>query len=506
MGKDMGGNRQLNRGGLLSQLVRQTGFYSKSIGFFLVIGLVLVAGYFLVRGGLLADEPLTGETLIDDAEVIYYDLGENGSLYLGKTQVGAEIFKNDATYRYRYQVINQPDSFIESLQIAVRLPKAGTEETVGHRLINNGGASTAESELYSPQVILYTAKGINPETQLAIEFEVPKAFITRSATLAAREWVASLPLSVWASISIGLPALTLLLLLVVTAARARKVTPLNEELQAPPSRLSPALLGILLNGRLSSRELAATLLDLARRGHLVIRHISSDDFRFTRSQGSDKLEDFEQALLDQIFGPAGTRASNEEISFSLAQEVFSKRVSKSFILVYNKINDLGFFYTNPLKLHLRYQITGLILFVIGVIGFFANLFLFVGLSSFLFFWIGMIMSALLVIYLSKGLPVRTVYGDRELAKWLAFVKFMAGSERVNFAAHSQEKYLAYLPYAIVFGVEVEWTRKFYELPFVQPSWYIASNITTIDQFANKVFPLFGYLSHVLSLSAQPSAR
>ncbi|MEK7171153.1 MAG: DUF2207 domain-containing protein, partial [Patescibacteria group bacterium] len=273
-----------------------------------------------------------------------------------------------------------------------------------------------------------------------------------------------------------------------------------------PSRLTPAMLGILLNGRLSSRELAATLLDLARRGHLVIRQTARDDFRFSRRDSSDKLEKFEIQLLDQIFGPSSDKATFEEVSFALAQELFSKRVSEAFLVAYQQVNDLGFFYTNPLRLHRRYQAIGITLFAFGLTGFFANVFLFEGVRYLLLFWLGMMGSALLVTYFSRSLPSRTVYGDRELGRWLAFRNYLTGSELISYQAQSQDRFLAYLPYAVVLDCEVEWTRRFYDLPFAQPHWYVADGVHTIDEFANKLFPLFGYLSHALAISTQPASR
>lgn len=494
-------------GNVLTRLLSQTGLYSRSLIFFLIIGSLLVGGFTYFRTGLQADEPIIpGSTTTLDDSALELTLTEDGRLYAEKTAVGAELFTSSSTYRFRYQVINQPRDFIEQLSVIVHLPRPGTEETIGHRFISNGGADLAESQLVDPQTLLFTARGITSQTQLSIEFEVPKAFITRSAGFAIKQRLSDLPPYVWTGVSIALPSLTLLLLMLVAMGRMRKIAPIKGEVTELPSRLSPALLGILLRGRLTSRELAATFLDLARRGHLVIRQLSQDDFRFRRNTSSDKLADFEQVLLDQIFGATGDKASAEDISFSLAQEVFSKRVSEAFILAYRKMNDLGYFYTNPLALHRRYQIAGVILFILGLVGFALNFSFFTDLGYGLLFWIGMMVSALLIFFFSRGLPMRTVYGDRELARWLAFRRYLNSLEPVNYAAQSQEKYLAWLPYAVVLESETEWTRRFYELPFAQPNWYIAANISTIDRFANSIFPLFGYLSHALAITARPVSR
>lgn len=509
MGTSMGGDSRIaKQPSWFIQLLGQIGLYRRSAGFFLLIGLALLgSGFYLQGSSLKAEDPtLPADPRLQSDSLLLYTLSKDGSLIFGKAKQSPEVFTTDSTYRYRLQVIDRPNEFTSEFTVAVWLPENGSEETVGHRFINNGGAASTSSELIESRVIYFEALDLGIESQLAIEFEIPKNFIQRSALFALQERVANLPSVLWTSVSIALPALTGLLLLILAVARTRKVSPLKEEVTAPPSRLAPALVGILLRGRLTSRELAATLLDLARRGHLAIHHYSADDYRFRRLESTEKLEDFEKVLLEQIFGPSASGTSSEEVSFSLAQEVFSKRVSQSFILAYRKINALGFFYTNPLRLHRRYQNAGIVLFLLGIAGFFANLFIFTAIPSLLFFWIGMVLSALLVMNFAKSLPSRTVFGDRELSKWLAFDRYLSSRAPANFASHSQEKYLTYLPYAIIFGVEVEWTQSFYELPFIQPSWYIAANIATIDQFANKVFPLFGYLSHILASSSQPAVR
>lgn len=486
-------------------LVRSLGLYQRSLGLFLLIAVLVIVTTQLRL--LKADDGVENYGFTGKPEsTIYYDLANDGTVYLGRSKADAEVFTTDSTYRYRLQVIDQPDSLIEELFFVVALPFNGTEDIVGYRMINNGGADSVNALLYDPRTILFTATGIGTNSQLAIEFEVPKDLISRTAVFALKEKLTALPSAVWAGLSIGLPSLAGLILLITALARTRRVSSLGKPSEQPPSRLAPAMVGILLRGRLNNRDIAATLLDLAHRGHLVIRHLSNDDFRFRRQNGIDKLEDFEQAFLDQIFGVNNEQASAEEINFSLSQEVFSKRISQAFVLAYQRIGGLGFFNTNPLRLHLRYQVAGLLLFLIGVAGFFTNLLLISGAQLFLFFWVGMVVSALLVLWFSRGIPARTIYGDRELAKWLSFGEFLASQEPVNYAAHSQEKYLSYLPYAVVFEVEAEWTKRFYEMPFFQPNWYIAANISTIDQFANKLFPMFGYLSHVLALTSAPASR
>lgn len=489
---------------LIGQLFRQAGLYGKSLVFFLALS---IGAVWLIQSPLLAgDTPqLQNGAATNSSSDINLTFTEDGRLLSEKSQLSSEVTYTDKLFRLRYQLINKPDTFIDSISVLVHLPKPIAEDQVGHSFINNGGAEIAESQLLDSQTLQYSATNLGPETQLVLELELPRSYLTVSVLSNIKESLNALPPVVWTGLSISLPLLTLLIMLVIGSMRNRKPGGPLTEINQPPSRLSPAMLGILENGRLSSRELAATLLDLARRGHLIIRQGAKNDFRFARRGSSDKLEKFELQLLDQIFGPSD-KASSEEISFSLAQELFSKRVSEAFLFAYQRVNDLGFFVSNPLRLHRRYQLTGLLLFGLGLIGLILNLTIIEGFQYLLLFWAGMMVSALLITHLAKSIPIRTVFGDRELGRWLAFRKYLSNPETINYQAQSQEKFLDYLPYAVVLDCEIEWTRRFYDLPFSQPHWYVSGGVQTVDEFANSIFPMFGYLSHALAASTSPSAR
>lgn len=489
---------------LLGGIASQTGIYTRSLLFFLIIGLA-AATVVIYRPLSALDVPIdqSSGTKPYDFELT---LTNKGELFLANSRLDSQVTTSDQLTTFRAQVIDHPQNYITKITIALHLPTPVDESAVAPSMINNGGALSTSSQLIDPQLIVFTAEEVSPQSQLAIQLELPKNYFKRTGITALKEFVDKLPPVTWPAISVSLPALTGLLLLMLSLGRNRRVPVAPGKPTNAPSRLTPAYLGILLKGHISSRELAATFLDLARRGHLVIRQSSSTEFRFSRKSSADKLESFEREMLDQIFGPSSGQSSSEEITFAIAQELFSRRISESFILAYKHINELGYFYKNPLSLHRRYQAAGIILFIIGLVGIVANLFLFPDLRVFLLFWAGMIVSSLLVGKFAKSLPMRTVFGDQELSRWLAFRTYLTSRDSISITAQSQDKYLTYLPYAIIFDCEVEWTKRFYDLPFVQPNWYVAPGISTIDQFANKVFPLFGYLSHLLLLSAQPTSR
>lgn len=491
--------------GRVRKTYRPSWFYGKSFLFFLLITLTLLGGYWLVwRGGLLASQPaelIQRDAISSDLEL---NLTADGVLFLEKSRLPGQIILSGNSYVLRWQVIDQPKEYIGELKILLHLPTPISEEMVKYQLINNGGALTAYGEYIDPQTIEFAATGVGQNAVLAIQLEVPQKYLQRSLLGVWQERLADVPLSVWSGISIAFPLLTLLVLVLVLLARNRRIADLPEK-AAPPSRLKPAMVGILLKGRLTSREIAATLVDLARRGYLIISHREGGEYRFRRLPVSEGLEDFEAELLRQIFGFAGETSSSEEVALTVGG-AFSEQVSQAFILAYRRIMKFGLFYRNPLQVHRRYQLVGVLFFLTAVLGFFANLFLFSQLRYALIFWVGMMIASLLIVYAAKRLPLRTALGDLELARWLAFGRFLAKPEPLHFQTASQDEYLSYLPYAIVLEVEQEWTRRLYDLPFALPDWYLVPRAGTIDDFTAGIFPLFGYLSRLLSSSAQPSAR
>jgi len=463
-----------------------------------------LGGYwFFWRGGLMASQPAEIiQRNLSDYE-LELSLAPDGELFLQKSRLPGNIPLSGNDYLLRWQVINQPSQYIDELKIILHLPSPIDERLIRYQLISNGGALTAYGEYVDSQTIEFVATGIGRNAVLAIQLEVPREYLERSLLGIWQERLATVPLSVWTGISIALPLSTLLVLFMVILARNRRIVVLPER-DTPPSRLKPAMVGILLKGRLTSREIAATLIDLARRGYLIISHREGGDYRFRRLPGSEGLEDFEAELLRQIFGFAGETSSSEEVALAVGG-AFSEQVSQAFILAYRQIMRFGLFYRNPLQVHRRYQLVGVLFFLLSVVGFFANLF-FWQLRYTLIFWAGMMIASLLIIYAAKRLPLRTALGDLELARWLAFGRFLAKREPLHFQSASQDKYLSYLPYAIVLEVEQEWTRRLYDLPFALPEWYLVPRAGTIDDFAAGIFPLFGYLSRLLSASAQPAVR
>jgi uncharacterized membrane protein YgcG len=73
--------------------------------------------------------------------------------------------------------------------------------------------------------------------------------------------------------------------------------------------------------------------------------------------------------------------------------------------------------------------------------------------------------------ISRYMPRKTAAGVTAAAKWIAFQRYLKDIERYTEVATAREQYDRYLPYAIVFGIEKEWTNKFSAVDTPAPFWY-----------------------------------
>jgi uncharacterized membrane protein len=85
--------------------------------------------------------------------------------------------------------------------------------------------------------------------------------------------------------------------------------------------------------------------------------------------------------------------------------------------------------------------------------------------------LGFLLSVPLFFAFAPGMPRRTVKGSGEKAKWMAFYRYLKEMGEFRDQAAGAEIFERFLPYAIAFGVEKEWTSRFTALGVVAPVWY-----------------------------------
>jgi uncharacterized membrane protein YgcG len=265
-----------------------------------------------------------------------------------------------------------------------------------------------------------------------------------------------------------------LLVLMWWYARGRdpKTVLAAEYLSEPPSDLPPGVVGTLVDERVDIQDVLATVIDLARRGVVTMEEIdgigSASDYIFRRVPDADltRLRPYEKTVLDIVIPAAEQRLS------SLKYKLYN-RLSPIKKELYKETVKEKLFPRSPDDVRTRWIIGGvLVLCAAFGLGLCAFLFL-IDLSLFLaapFCALGVV--GAIVIAVASAMPRKTRFGAEEAAKWRAFKIYMQNLEKYTKVQEASAQFDRYLPYAIAFGIDRSWIRKFKPVQTMPiPIWY-----------------------------------
>ncbi|MGH2406237.1 MAG: DUF2207 family protein [bacterium] len=256
-------------------------------------------------------------------------------------------------------------------------------------------------------------------------------------------------------------------------------------LRAPPAAYPPAILGALLRwGRPSTIDFAATVLDLARRGHLTIHREtpSRPVYRFIRAVTSiTNLPQSEQQALELLFRWASGYQGITDAEFGSAvrhQSIAALLFREWQRAVETEARAFDFFDEESRRLQEslarvpRFALLGgVALTAIALL--WLRIPLFAGV-------VALPLGGLVLSGLRGSIGRRTVEGAKHLALWRAFRSFLCDFSTLQDATPPAiAVWEVYLPYAVTLGVA---DRVIKQLPAAYPdaadsyapSWYVSS--------------------------------
>ncbi|MBE0689016.1 MAG: DUF2207 domain-containing protein, partial [Anaerolineae bacterium] len=280
------------------------------------------------------------------------------------------------------------------------------------------------------------------------------------------------------SLVIGLGGSLWMILRYRTHGRDPAVGVVPEYLSEPPSDLPAAVAGTLVDERADVRDVLSTILDLGRRGYLVIEEDQTEGFlgigaksTFTFKR-TDKpktdLREYESELLDHLF--PGDRA---ERTMDSLRNRFYTVIPKIQNSLYDESVKEGFFERSPQSVRTMWGLAGGALIVLAFVLFFVMM---AGLDSVSGALVGLPVSVGLVgvvaLALSSVMPAKTRKGAEEAAKWRAFRQYLRNLESYDDVENAAERLAEYIPYAVAFGIERAWFQHFNEVSYAPlPPWY-----------------------------------
>jgi hypothetical protein len=175
--------------------------------------------------------------------------------------------------------------------------------------------------------------------------------------------------------------------------------------------------------------------------------------------------------------------------------------------IYGLATRLGYFKENPVKMHRRYQYIGTIAFVFALACFVLTLKYFSQLQFAAFFWVGMMIASVIVALVGSKMPIRTALGRQALSNWLAFKRYLADPTPLPYEQSNYQKFVEYLPYAIIFRCEAMWTRRFSGQEFTVPDWFLTDKESLgLNDFCLALYPIVGYVGQNLAVIREPEYR
>jgi hypothetical protein len=237
---------------------------------------------------------------------------------------------------------------------------------------------------------------------------------------------------------------------------------------APPQKLRPAQLGLILDETADTKDVTATIVDLAVRGYLEIREVQGEnDWLFAqKATDTTPLLPYEKTILAGLFdGRAQVRLS--ELKFT-----FHDALRKAEGGVIADAMSRKLFTTRPDTVRSVWGCGGLAGIAVG------------GLLTFLlgrtFGW-GLVGLAILLVGIaafagSRFMSQRTAAGRDVMQHTLGFRLYMTTAEKYRQQfAEKAGIFSELLPYAIVFGSVTLWAKAFEGMDIsTGNSWYVGN--------------------------------
>ena len=224
--------------------------------------------------------------------------------------------------------------------------------------------------------------------------------------------------------------------------------------------LTPGEVGTLGDETVDMKDISATIVDLARRGYLIIDERKKGDFYLIKNKEIDSgLLTYEKTILSKFFGnKKEIRIKDEELSTEVAQ------IKNE---MYEQVVEDKLFDKNPQTTRTGYYV------VAGIALFTGNFFL--AIVAFLF---------------SRVMPRKTVFGVEAKNVAFSLKNFLTSQKRqlefqakyANDLPAGRQVFERLLPFAVAFGVERIWAKRFESLNITQPSWYHSYSSTNFSSY------------------------
>ena len=241
----------------------------------------------------------------------------------------------------------------------------------------------------------------------------------------------------------------------------------------PPDKIRPAQLGVILDESADTKDVTATIVDLAVRGYLTIAEepqpwiFAKKDWTLHATGKTLQLLPYEEIVYGGLF------KDGADVKVSELRTHFISSLRSAEDELYRDSADRKWFATRPDRVRQGYAGVSVLAIIAGVgITWLLGKTLGAGLVG-----VAVVLVGIVALAVARIMPAKTAAGAELLRRSLGFRQYMevAEKERQRFAER-ENICSEYLPYAIVFGCVEKWARAFKDIDMSAQtsSWYVGS--------------------------------
>src|SRR5947208_2333057 len=262
----------------------------------------------------------------------------------------------------------------------------------------------------------------------------------------------------------------------------------------PPDNLRPAQLGLILDESADTKDVTATIVDLAVRGYLTIKEVKNGkhDWELVQIKDQTGLLPYEAAIFNGLFD-----GKVKQARLSALKVTFRFPLGQAETLLYEDSVRLRWFTGNPQTTRVLWVFLGIFVVLIGfgvALGLGA-------LAGWGLLGVAIILVGSLIIATNSWMPRRTALGTDLFRKTLGFRVYMNAAEKDRQAfAEKGGIFTQYLPCAIVLRCVHRWAKAFegIDTSAVVSSWYQGQGAFTAVVFASSLQGFSSNLSTAVS--------
>ena len=248
--------------------------------------------------------------------------------------------------------------------------------------------------------------------------------------------------------------------------------------------LLPSETGTIIDEKIDPRDITATIIDHAIKGHIKITELQkkkligkSTDYEIELVKPWKYEKEYENQMLKAIFIH---NKKGMKVKISNLEKKFYKHIKPLKKAIFKQLIKDGFFPHNPVSIRAFYMSIGGISFALTLQLMGLLLAVFSGATV-----IGMLISEVIILVFGHFMPRKTKKGTETYYQLKGLFEYIktAEKDRLKFQEEKNILFEKLLPYAISFGLVEKWSEAFAGIIKTSPTWFVGHSNWQKDRFS-----------------------